>query len=307
MFQQSPPVSCWAVSRHLSDTQGRCGRDPARHKITSLPSSWLLLKSSQGTPLPNETPWLWPHSAFRLLFSSLSSNKLIPSHLARTLILETSSSYFSNPLIFKGQFPPSTQRAFPDLSAAPSLPPSTLGCTRGWSRSKALLAALPGLQGSARLGSAPFTQPPLPPALLTHISCFIHLSYSTGTAQRAQNIKLSHKKYAWTVINENAQNSCDSWKFPSLWWSPCPLLPLLSFLLLQFSHHFPTHPWAFSFFPPCYSFLHFHNPIPPLLDFFSLQSMFILPHVSCRSCNPQENLGCNEPQQINVNLTNFRH
>lgn len=75
--------------------------------------------------MSNITPCLWPNTAFRLLFSSLGSNKLILSCLPRTLILETSSSYFSNPFIFKRQLPHSKQRAFPDLSAAPLLPLGT--------------------------------------------------------------------------------------------------------------------------------------------------------------------------------------
>lgn len=125
MFQQSPCVSCWTVNRHLSDTQGWWGSHPSRHKITSLPSSWLLLKFSQGISMSNKTAGLWPHTAFRLLFSSLSSNKLILSCLPRTLILETSSSYFGNPFIFKRQLPYCKQWAFPDLSAAPLLLLST--------------------------------------------------------------------------------------------------------------------------------------------------------------------------------------
>lgn len=143
--------------------QGRCGSHPARHKITFLPSSWLLLKFSQGISMSNKTTCLWPNTAFRLLFSSLSSNKLILSHLPRPLILETSSSYFSNPFIFKRQLPHSNQRAFPDLSGAPSLPLSTtwllvlLCWHEGMEHNQTSAVshpALPLLQCSARLGTA---------------------------------------------------------------------------------------------------------------------------------------------------------
>lgn len=126
MFQQTLvyPAELWTDTFQIH----RAGVAAIQQdKITSLPSSWLLLKFSQEISMSNKTARLWPTTAFRLLFSSLSSNKLILSHLPRPLILETSSSYFSNPFIFRRQLPHSQQRAFPDLSAAASLPLSTSG------------------------------------------------------------------------------------------------------------------------------------------------------------------------------------
>lgn len=65
--------------------------------------------------MSNRKPRLWPNTALRLLFSSLSSNKLTLSHLPQTLIPEASNSYFSNPFIFKRQLPYSQPASFPLL------------------------------------------------------------------------------------------------------------------------------------------------------------------------------------------------
>lgn len=179
MFLQSPPRSCWAVSRHLSDTQGRCGSDAARPKITPLPSSWSLLKLSQGILVSNQTR-LWPRAAFRLLFHSLSSTKLILWHLPRTLILETSSSYFSNPFIFKRQLPPSSpvlSLAYLEHLGCPSAPLGC-GCFWGWHGGMGHKQTLPpGTATAAVLSQAghstiyPKTAPTARPALLSPSYC----------------------------------------------------------------------------------------------------------------------------------------
>lgn len=54
--------------------QGRCGSHPARHKITFLPSSWLLLKFSQCPTKQHVCDPKLPSGSFFLLWVATNSS-----------------------------------------------------------------------------------------------------------------------------------------------------------------------------------------------------------------------------------------
>lgn len=105
------------------------------------------------------------------------------------------------------------------------------------------------------------------------------------------------------MINENAQN------FPFFGDHHLPALPLFpSATILTQLLYTALSIFLSSFLYPSLlpsSFLHFSNPVHLFWKFFSTKLFYSSPYEATVFL-PHNNLGWNGPQQVKVNLTNFR-